>query len=79
MAARRVFPCFDEPGLKATFAITLVTNPNNVNLSNMPVVSESPYVVAGSEKAWKRTVFDVTPPVSEIHLSPSRHPAYTLR
>ncbi|TCD59793.1 Aminopeptidase 2 mitochondrial [Steccherinum ochraceum] len=64
MAARRVFPCLDEPGLKATFAISLITDPNNVNLSNMPVVSETAYVVAGSEKSWKRTVFGVTPPMS---------------
>lgn len=38
--ARRSFPCWDEPLLKATFDITLVSDHETVNLSNMPAVSE---------------------------------------
>ncbi|KAJ7438257.1 hypothetical protein FB451DRAFT_992343, partial [Mycena latifolia] len=34
--ARRVFPCWDEPALKATFAISLIPRAGTVNLSNMP-------------------------------------------
>jgi len=43
-AARRAFPCWDEPLLKATFAVTLVSRANTVNLSNMPAISEEMYV-----------------------------------
>ncbi|XP_053689558.1 puromycin-sensitive aminopeptidase [Sabethes cyaneus] len=39
--ARRCFPCWDEPAIKATFDITLAVPKDRVALSNMPVVSES--------------------------------------
>jgi aminopeptidase 2 len=42
-AARRAFPCWDEPLLKATFAVTMISHPDTVNLSNMPVISEKIY------------------------------------
>lgn len=34
--ARRCFPCWDEPALKATFDISLIVPPDLVALSNMP-------------------------------------------
>jgi len=41
--ARRAFPCWDEPLLKATFSVTMISRTNTVNLSNMPVASEKVY------------------------------------
>lgn len=38
--ARRAFPCFDEPDLKATFAVTVVAPPGTTALSSGPVEAE---------------------------------------
>jgi len=42
--ARRMFPCFDEPDLKATFDISLTVpnDPSLAILSNMPEIGRSP-------------------------------------
>ncbi len=40
-SARRAFPCFDEPALKAVFEVTLDVAPGLAAVSNMPVVEES--------------------------------------
>lgn len=39
-SAREVFPCVDEPAAKATFQLTLITEPGVVVLSNTPVQSD---------------------------------------
>ncbi|MDD5322192.1 MAG: M1 family metallopeptidase [Methylococcales bacterium] len=35
--ARRMFPCWDEPGLKATFDLSIVAASNDFTLSNTPI------------------------------------------
>ncbi|KAJ2258716.1 hypothetical protein GGI13_000523 [Coemansia sp. RSA 455] len=39
--ARLVFPCWDEPAIKAEFTLTLSVPSNHTALSNMPVVQET--------------------------------------
>lgn len=59
--ARRAFPCWDEPAVKATFDITLVVPKDRVALCNMPVVSELPYEADPNLHVVK---FDRTPIMS---------------
>jgi aminopeptidase N len=40
--ARRAFPSFDEPALKATFDITLIVNQGDTAISNGKIVSDTP-------------------------------------
>ncbi|PGH30025.1 aminopeptidase 2 [[Emmonsia] crescens] len=54
--ARRAFPCFDEPALKAEFTVTLIADKNLTCLSNMDVVSETEVqseITGGTRKAVK--------------------------
>lgn len=39
--ARRVFPCFDEPAVRATFTLTVAKLPTETVLSNTAVQSTS--------------------------------------
>ena len=38
--ARRMFPCFDEPVMKATFDLEVIVDNNLTTLSNMPIKIE---------------------------------------
>ena len=40
--ARRIFPCWDEPAFKATFALTVTVPRKFLAVSNMPVAHEEP-------------------------------------
>ena len=63
--ARRAFPCFDEPNLKATFDVTIEVPDDLTALSNMTVKSETK-----SEKAGYKVVqFDRTPIMSTYLLA----------
>src|SRR5512142_211767 len=41
-SARRAFPSFDEPAMKATFDITLVVDNGDTAISNGPIVADTP-------------------------------------
>uniref|UniRef100_A0A8C8YWR6 Aminopeptidase n=1 Tax=Prolemur simus TaxID=1328070 RepID=A0A8C8YWR6_PROSS len=58
--ARNVFPCFDEPALKATFNITVIHHPSYVALSNMPKLSQTEKEDVNGSK-WTVTTFYTTP------------------
>ena len=49
--ARRAFPCWDEPAVKATFRVTLVVPSDLVAISNQPLESEAP--AEGGRKALR--------------------------
>src|SRR6266702_402470 len=58
--ARRAFPSFDEPALKATFDVSLVVDAGGTAISNTKMVSDTPGPVAG-----KHTLkFATTPKMS---------------
>jgi len=58
--ARRAFPSFDEPALKATYDITLVIDSRDTAISNTQIVSDKPGPMAG-----KHTLrFATTPKMS---------------
>jgi aminopeptidase 2 len=67
--ARRAFPCFDEPALKATFTVTLIADDKMTCLSNMDVASETSVdskVISGKRKA---VTFNPTPLMSTYLLA----------
>ncbi|QKX53610.1 uncharacterized protein TRUGW13939_00689 [Talaromyces rugulosus] len=67
--ARRAFPCFDEPALKAQFTVTLVADKHMTCLSNMDVASETEIdskITGGKRKAVR---FNKSPVMSTYLLA----------
>ena len=58
--ARRAFPCFDEPALKATFAIALTIDRGDTAISNGALVSDTP----GPDASRHTLTFATTPKMS---------------
>src|ERR1700720_1470888 len=57
--ARRIFPCWDEPAFKATFALTVTVPRNFLAVGNMPVAREEPVA-----PDLKQVAFAPTPKMS---------------
>jgi len=60
--ARRSFPCWDEPAIKATFDIKIRAEVEKTTLSNMPIIKEEKVTINGKE--YKDVTFDTTPIMS---------------
>lgn len=64
--ARQVFPCWDEPEIKATFYIWIKRLPNQVALSNTPIRG---IVDQTKQDGYMWSVFQTTPPMSTNMIS----------
>ncbi|KAG4077604.1 hypothetical protein HA402_003031 [Bradysia odoriphaga] len=58
-SARRAFPCYDEPGLKATIQVDITHDPSYEALSNMPDTSR-----VENADGSVTTFFETSPPIS---------------
>jgi aminopeptidase N len=56
--ARRAFPCFDEPGFKVPWRLTLTAPKGSVAIANTPAIHQ-----ARTESGATTTTFDETPPL----------------
>ncbi|XP_076148811.1 aminopeptidase Ey-like [Alosa pseudoharengus] len=65
--ARKAFPCFDEPALKAIFYLTLIHNRNTVALSNSMEIGSVNTTMDGVEVSV--TTFEPTPIMSTYLLA----------
>ncbi|XP_058451116.1 aminopeptidase N-like [Malaya genurostris] len=64
MNARKIFPCFDEPGFKASFNVSIIHHQNYSAATNMPLISALPY-----DQHYVKSSFQQTPRMSTYLLS----------
>ncbi|KYN22233.1 Glutamyl aminopeptidase, partial [Trachymyrmex cornetzi] len=62
---RQLFPCWDQPQLKATFNISIKHPRSCSALSNMPIKS----IISDSHKDSLRTYFYITPPMTIFQIA----------
>ena len=67
--ARRAFPCFDEPALKAEYTVTLVADKHHTCLSNMDQASEKEIDSKISGGKRKAVTFNRSPQMSTYLLA----------
>ncbi|KAI7426727.1 hypothetical protein KC336_g6217, partial [Hortaea werneckii] len=67
--ARRAFPCWDEPALKASYTVTLIADHDQTCLSNMDVASEKDVDSTMAGKKRKAVTFNKTPLMSTYLLA----------
>ena len=60
-AARRAFPSFDEPGMKATYSFTMIHRKETVALANMPSESSKDIALADAQKLLRLKELEVKP------------------
>jgi aminopeptidase N len=58
--ARRAFPCFDEPAMKATFSLRLIVDAGDTAISNNPIATDAP----GPGEGKHTLTFSTTPKMS---------------